>query len=220
VLQSYHILSPTSKFASSAVPFPVQTAELSNHLNSAWIVPRVLKLWRGITCPLGEGEVERVNLCLALKNESWHLDNPPLPASPLSFHSQSFLLLDCPGIRHPSHYRGTYNLTILPAILEITHWTYSYVTSLDFISWTMSLYTSVFIIAAYLITAYYPDAPTPINNSSFSGKHFFRFLFFSLYATVSVAVCLWGGLHTFLALRACSLLHWTAGLINSGLLDS
>jgi len=83
----------------SAYPFPIQSSELSYLLNSTWIVPRVLELWRSITSVCGGRSSRRERLESLFNSEKWALTLGPLLPVLNLFFCQSvtdwLLLGDC-----------------------------------------------------------------------------------------------------------------------------
>ena len=70
--------SPALTSKISAYPVPIQSSELSYLLNSTWIVPRVLELWRSITSVCGGRSSRRGSLESLFNSEKWALTPGPL----------------------------------------------------------------------------------------------------------------------------------------------
>jgi len=73
LLQPIRLSSPTLTSRFSAYPVPIQSSELSYFLNSTWIVPRVLELWRSITSVCGGRSSRGVRLESLFNSEKWAL---------------------------------------------------------------------------------------------------------------------------------------------------
>jgi hypothetical protein len=78
VLQPKLLSSPALTSRISPYPVPIQSSELSYRLNSTWIVPTVLELWRSITSVCGGRRSRRVSLESLFNSEKWALTLGPL----------------------------------------------------------------------------------------------------------------------------------------------